>query len=96
MKPESSAPTLQSVLASLLWGLSTPSECGPCPRQQAISAHQLRFVIRHPDTEALLRDVATGVLTQLEDELAQCLQPRRPHAPNASAGPVVSPVTPRH
>ncbi|HEY6898659.1 MAG TPA: hypothetical protein VI279_15485 [Rhodocyclaceae bacterium] len=69
-----SAPSLQAVLASLLWALSSPPQSGRCPRQQAITVHQLRFVLRHCDTEPLLRDVAAQVLSQLEDELSACLQ----------------------
>lgn len=68
------APSLQSVLASLLWSLGSLPSVPVCPRQRAIVTHQLRFVLRHPDTEPLMRDVADQLLVQFEDDLARRLQ----------------------
>jgi hypothetical protein len=63
-------PSLQSVLASLLWSLGSQPMVPACPRQRAIVIHQLRFVAGHPEAEALLKDVAQGLLNQMEDQAA--------------------------
>jgi len=64
-------PSLQSVLASLLWSLGSLPIVPSCPRQRTIVIHQLRFVQGHPDTETMMRDVVTQLLSQIEDEQAQ-------------------------
>ncbi|HEY3431267.1 MAG TPA: hypothetical protein VGK09_01845 [Rhodocyclaceae bacterium] len=63
-------PSLQSVLASLLWSLGSLPIVPACPRQRAIVTHQLRYVQGHPETESLMRDVVSQLLAQFEDEQA--------------------------
>ena len=67
-------PSLQSVLASLLWTLGSLPMVSPCPRQRAIVVHQLRFVQGHPEAEDILRDVAGQLLLQLEDSRQEGLR----------------------
>ena len=79
----SKAPSLQSVIASLLWTLGSLPTIPACPRQRAIVTHQLRFVQRHPETEALMRDVVSQLLTQLEDDLSNHLRTLAASGPKA-------------
>lgn len=69
----SSRPSLQSIVATLLWSLSAPEPGLRCPRQLSMALHQLRFVLDHPETEPLLHDVASSLVAQLEDALAHCM-----------------------
>jgi hypothetical protein len=67
------APSLQAIVATLLWSLSDPDLGKRCPRQLSMSLHQLRFVLSHPDAEPLLKDVAAGIVARFEDVLAPAM-----------------------
>lgn len=69
----SSRPSLQAIMAALLWSLSAPEPGLRCPRQLSMALHQLRFVLDHPETELLLHDVASSIAAQLEDALARSM-----------------------
>lgn len=67
MEKHDALPSLQEVLASLLWFLGSSAPLCCSPRDRAVAQRQLRFVVRHRDTDPLLREVAGQLLVQLDN-----------------------------